>query len=301
MKNSRHGLKWSFYSILILAIGYGCFAMYLEFSLRRSVLQAQRLPLSLFHFLRAGALIRQPVVDDIPSAPAEENFSDSISYASLLADGEIQVSMYIEMTQPGTDWSLVVDRLQKRANASDVRLKILPNKEAFLEALQNDDVVLFFGHSNMGLGLNLHSSSLNTNVLLQVEGSVLQDPLPEKAKRVAERYKVERMPKIESPVFIQLGCRTMIHYRNALIDHSSAQSSFLLTHFEWSPGFHFSRALDLLCQTLEKRQNIDVLLERWEQLYTAQLLFGRSRQLRKYPEETHLSNSLFEWVGPEGD
>ncbi|MDF3127689.1 hypothetical protein P0Y35_00625 [Kiritimatiellaeota bacterium B1221] len=103
----------------------------------------------------------------------------------------------------------------------------------------------------------------------------------------------------EIRVSIHLGCRSMKYNLDAFIRNSSGQRSFLLTHYDGSPGFQFSRAVDLLCQSLEKRQNVEILKESREQLYTARLLLGRSRQWVKFPEETHLPKSLFRWVGSE--
>lgn len=293
MKNIRLPLKLICCILLICALSMGVFRIYLEFALRRNLLHSLGLPDTAEHMWHARCLINVPVVENIPAGKEAEHFAPGIAYRDLLADGEIRVSIYREPMEKIHNWPGEVEMLKKRAEISGVKLKLLTDAEALRRAFLEDEIVIFCGHSNLGQGLNVKSSLLNTNVLWRLKGSHIQDPLPKNYRLFGEAdIRMENFPEISPAMFMHLGCRSRIYYLKALSD-ASAETAFLLTQYEWAPGENITRLMDLLCQTLEKRQNISVLLKHWDRLYQSEMLMGRSRQLRKYPRETEMPDSIF--------
>lgn len=293
----RHLKKFGIVFTVFL-FAYGAFISCLKIYIRASLVRELNLPVSLTHLRLAGSIL-SPLPTDInlEKIPPQDFFSAGIAYEDLLANGEINISLYKEPFRPKLDWETMLAAFQKKYAGADLRIRTLENVEELRDALLKDDIVIFSGHSNLGQGLNVWSDTLQTNTLLRVEGSWIQDPLPEVHRYSADKIILGSLPEIKAPIVMHLGCRSSIYYREAFAS-CAPDTSVLLTHYSWAPGESFVMALEVLFETLAERQRINDMLKIWENLYAAENLYGRSRQRRKYPEDTGFEPTLFACYTP---
>lgn len=258
----------------------------------RRFLRKLELPVDAEH-LELARITRTPLhpppFERVPEQDAAF-FAEGIPYR-ILDERDLRIVVYREDAEAWHHFPALVDALQQKAAERRIHLSLASDAQALLAAFRSADIVIFSGHANYGKGLRLRTKASGEKILWNLPGSKqgqMAADLQEKFSGTPQHP----FPELHAPLFIHLGCRTDIYYRNAL-QNAFPDTGLVLTHYAWGPGISFSEALDLLIEAVHTRKTLPDLLSAWETLFLHEQFHGRSRERRLYQNFDPLPGSLF--------
>ncbi|MDZ4200405.1 MAG: hypothetical protein U1E27_14100, partial [Kiritimatiellia bacterium] len=115
---------------------------------------------------------RDPSIAPDESAP----FSARYSHADLRAEGLIRITLFVsdpDLRPRLQDW--IASAMKARP---DLNIQLKTTRNEFLEALGRDDMVLFWGHANLGRGLHFDPAPDSPREFVEAQQRLFEQLLP---------------------------------------------------------------------------------------------------------------------------
>ena len=208
--------------------------------------------------------------DARPPIPDSRPFSSRWSYGQLPSSGVLDVGVYC--ADPA--FAASIDRIARDCSAPLpsnrwIQIHLLRSRDDLLRSLALDSFVLYFGHANLGRGIEFSDPTLEPPISLD-------DP----SLRVGCR------------AFAYLGCRTDNYYRAAwharhprtdfvattYVCHAAAMAPELLRRFVW--GLH-------------QGSDLAAIVDSFNQISAHAILHGRVQEIAKYANPSNHPPVLF--------
>lgn len=153
-------------------------------------------------------------IDSIMESP----YSEKVTWADLWDDGTLSVSVYFEDPEEEKSFR----EYQQTLVGPPVAYKVLNSRQEFETALAEDDFVVFFGHANLGRGMNFSRGQGydllrmgKDEILIKWEDIIAGDKVIEdRGENVLIKAGSSGLDGlvINADVVIYSGCRTNIYY-----------------------------------------------------------------------------------------
>ena len=229
-----------------------------------------------------------------------EFFTAHWRYAELWRDRPLTIGIY---NQNQTDAEQLFKALRlPAALQGKVLLHNLATERAFLEALEHDDMVMFWGHANYGRGLFFDPARGGHGTLqlghefitvprdhLETNDTIVTATDPD---RVLVRRSADALAKltVRCKVFWCLACRSEVYYRD-MWTNQYPHCHLVATHFNWKHSNN-GRVLEELLAGLEQRWSLAAIIENFNAKHTDEVLPGRFTELAKYGNHTNHHSRL---------
>jgi len=227
-------------------------------------------------------------------------FTDRWRFADLWADKPLRIGVYSQDNYDTERFSKAV--VVPPALAPKIHLHYLKTERDFLDALATDDIVLFFGHANLGRGLYF-APARGGHGLLPLGNEILSMPARYRKDSdvvigatsnglllVGRSASALAQLTVNCKVFWCLACRSDAYYRD-MWTNRYPRCHLVTVNYLWN-SISNTRVLAELMEGLQNRHPLQTIIARINAASAADILFGRVAEITDYGNATNLSPRL---------
>jgi hypothetical protein len=237
--------------------------------------------------------------ESIPKIRHKCGFSEHWTYADLLDDELIEVGVFMQRALAWPDLEPLLEAGKQQWREHGIVIHITETEAEFRDALARYDIAMFFGHSNLGQGMDFNQGPLDMgNDTLEIPFQHLSpdheiiEELSNGLFRVAGGSKDLAGLNIQNKLFAYMGCRSDGYYREVL-EAQFPGRDFLLTHYVWSATIHAPQIIRELAHCLEQGQTLEHFTKQINRGHETDVLWGRLKEIHMYKNEGPHSPVLF--------